>query len=400
MYTKGAVPETRAALASALEIAERLGDTDYQLRALWGLCVDRLNNAAVSRGAGARAAVLRAGGELARSADRRSHDGPVAALPGRPVDCAAALRAHAQPLRRARAPLAHHPLSVRPAGDGAHRAGGGAVDTGLSRIRPCAPSRATSTRRVALHHALSLCNALAKALPGGAPGRRPGGRGALRRHAARSRDPQRARLVADRGPLLPGRAADQARRLSPTACRRCAPRSRSCPRSTSRCATPRCSASWRKRWAVPGKSLKASRRSTRRWSDPSATRSAGASPSCCASRASWCCSSRAPKRRRGGRGTFPAGARLGAPAGRPVLGAALRDEPRPAVARARAEASQARAAARARCTAASPRASPPPTSSAAKTLLDVVALNPPPARPGMDRDPIQTLAAIASTSHR
>jgi len=44
MYTRGAVPETRSALANALAIAERLGDTDYQLRALWGLCVDRLNN--------------------------------------------------------------------------------------------------------------------------------------------------------------------------------------------------------------------------------------------------------------------------------------------------------------------------------------------------------------------
>jgi len=45
MYTKGAVPETRAALTRSLEIAEMFDDTDYQLRALWGLCVDRLNNA-------------------------------------------------------------------------------------------------------------------------------------------------------------------------------------------------------------------------------------------------------------------------------------------------------------------------------------------------------------------
>jgi predicted ATPase len=45
MYTRGAVPETRAALSSALATAEALGDADYQLRALWGLCVDRLNNA-------------------------------------------------------------------------------------------------------------------------------------------------------------------------------------------------------------------------------------------------------------------------------------------------------------------------------------------------------------------
>ena len=35
--------ETRAALASVLEIADRLDDTDYRLRALWGLWVDRMN---------------------------------------------------------------------------------------------------------------------------------------------------------------------------------------------------------------------------------------------------------------------------------------------------------------------------------------------------------------------
>lgn len=46
MYTRGAVPETRAALGSALDFAERIGNKDYQARALWGLCVDRLNNAA------------------------------------------------------------------------------------------------------------------------------------------------------------------------------------------------------------------------------------------------------------------------------------------------------------------------------------------------------------------
>src|SRR2546425_11744726 len=37
MYTKGAVPETRSAFAGALEIADRLDDTDYRLRALCGL---------------------------------------------------------------------------------------------------------------------------------------------------------------------------------------------------------------------------------------------------------------------------------------------------------------------------------------------------------------------------
>ena len=45
-YTKGAVPETRAAFARALELADSLDDTDYRLRALWGLWVDRMNEGA------------------------------------------------------------------------------------------------------------------------------------------------------------------------------------------------------------------------------------------------------------------------------------------------------------------------------------------------------------------
>jgi predicted ATPase/DNA-binding SARP family transcriptional activator len=37
MQTKGPAPDTTAAWTTALEIADRLGDTEYQLRALWGL---------------------------------------------------------------------------------------------------------------------------------------------------------------------------------------------------------------------------------------------------------------------------------------------------------------------------------------------------------------------------
>ena len=37
LYTRGPVPETGAAWTSALETAERLADTEYRLRALWGL---------------------------------------------------------------------------------------------------------------------------------------------------------------------------------------------------------------------------------------------------------------------------------------------------------------------------------------------------------------------------
>ena len=47
MYTKGTAPETRLAFAQALEIADSLDDTDYGLRALWGLWVDRMNDGAV-----------------------------------------------------------------------------------------------------------------------------------------------------------------------------------------------------------------------------------------------------------------------------------------------------------------------------------------------------------------
>ena len=43
MYTKGAVPETHSAFARALEIADDLEDTDYRLRALWGLWVHCMN---------------------------------------------------------------------------------------------------------------------------------------------------------------------------------------------------------------------------------------------------------------------------------------------------------------------------------------------------------------------
>jgi len=44
MYGVGAARETSAAWAATLKLAEQLGDTGYQLRALWGLWVDHLNN--------------------------------------------------------------------------------------------------------------------------------------------------------------------------------------------------------------------------------------------------------------------------------------------------------------------------------------------------------------------
>lgn len=44
MYTQATVEASHAELRDALEIAQRLGDTDFQLRSLWGLCVNRLNS--------------------------------------------------------------------------------------------------------------------------------------------------------------------------------------------------------------------------------------------------------------------------------------------------------------------------------------------------------------------
>jgi tetratricopeptide (TPR) repeat protein len=43
MQTKGSVPETQAAWARVLYLAEQQGDVDYQLRALWGLWAGLLN---------------------------------------------------------------------------------------------------------------------------------------------------------------------------------------------------------------------------------------------------------------------------------------------------------------------------------------------------------------------
>ncbi|MFL5268285.1 MAG: hypothetical protein ACJ8AH_17120 [Stellaceae bacterium] len=44
MYGVGRAREAGPAWAATLEIAERLGDTAYRLRALWSLCIDQFNN--------------------------------------------------------------------------------------------------------------------------------------------------------------------------------------------------------------------------------------------------------------------------------------------------------------------------------------------------------------------
>jgi predicted ATPase len=164
MYTKGAVPETRAALASALEIARREGDIDYQLRALWGLCVDRLNNAAFREAVALAERFARVAGE---SSDLPIGDrmmGLSLHFLGEPLRSryhfermlsryvAPARRSHMirfQFDQRVTAQIAlAEVLWILGYPDQAMRS----VETGIEEAD-------------ALHHALSLCNSLAKALP-------------------------------------------------------------------------------------------------------------------------------------------------------------------------------------------------------------------------------------------
>ena len=44
MYGVGRAREAGPAWAATLQLAEQLGDSDYLLRALWGLCIDQFNN--------------------------------------------------------------------------------------------------------------------------------------------------------------------------------------------------------------------------------------------------------------------------------------------------------------------------------------------------------------------
>src|SRR5262249_36603793 len=43
-YGQGRARDAGPILATTLELADRLNDKDYRLRALWGLCIDQFNN--------------------------------------------------------------------------------------------------------------------------------------------------------------------------------------------------------------------------------------------------------------------------------------------------------------------------------------------------------------------
>ena len=79
MYTNGPTRETVAGCATALELAESLGDTDYQLRALWGLWAGRMDSGEFRRALD----LARRFHDLSRSAER----GPGGPADWRPVAC-------------------------------------------------------------------------------------------------------------------------------------------------------------------------------------------------------------------------------------------------------------------------------------------------------------------------
>ena len=176
MHTKGAAPETIAAWTTVLEIAERLADTEYQLRALWGLWHFHASRGECRRGAGA-------GGALPRPGRHR-----------RPIDPSAsgwsALRCTTWETRRMRGSTSSA-CSVAMSTRSADR-----TPSAFNTTRRCAArmilarilwlqgfpdqARRTAQENVedarAIDHALSLCNALEVAVPGRDLERRSGGR--------------------------------------------------------------------------------------------------------------------------------------------------------------------------------------------------------------------------------
>jgi predicted ATPase len=66
MYGEGRAREARPILETTLELAERLDDKDFRLRALWGLCIDQFNNGQFGK---ARALADRFANAAANSSD-------------------------------------------------------------------------------------------------------------------------------------------------------------------------------------------------------------------------------------------------------------------------------------------------------------------------------------------
>jgi hypothetical protein len=119
LYTRGPVPETGAAWTRALEIAERLADAEYRLRALWGLwtCQHYIGAYRTALALARRFSDLAATG--ADPADLLIADRMMGSSLHYLGDQSAAtvISSVCSSLCRPRSPLAQGPLCLRPASD-------------------------------------------------------------------------------------------------------------------------------------------------------------------------------------------------------------------------------------------------------------------------------------------
>ncbi len=167
MYTKGAVRETRLALTKSLEIAESLDDADHQLRALWGLCVDRLNNGMFREALAFAERFCRAAATSPDPVDLPIGDRMMGLSLHYLGDQAGARRHFERMLSRYVAPV-HRAHSIRFQFDLRVTAHIALAEVLWIQGYPDQAMRAVHSNieeAVALHHTLSLCNALGKACP-------------------------------------------------------------------------------------------------------------------------------------------------------------------------------------------------------------------------------------------
>ena len=262
-----------------------------------------------------------------------------------------------EPLCRPGAPVARHPLSIRPAGGGAHDPGADPLAAGISRSGPAhGPGQ---RRRRPGHRSCALAVLCAGGgVPGRALDRRSGGRRTLGGDAARPFGAACAGRLAGAGPLLRRGCCSSSAAMSPTDSSCCAPASTSSARRASSRTTRRCSAAGRRPGrrragrsgpATIDEALARSERDEERWCIAELLRIKGELPAGGRS-----------ERRGGGRGALPAGAQLGAPSRGRCPGAALRHQSCAALARTGPERAR-RVSCWPRVRAGSPRASTPPT---------------------------------------
>ena len=107
--------ETGAGRVTALELAESLGDTDYQLRALWGLWASRMINGEFRPALDLARRFHELSARSADPADSPIGDRMLAVslhFLGDQGGARAAHRAHARPLRRVREPVRTSSASI------------------------------------------------------------------------------------------------------------------------------------------------------------------------------------------------------------------------------------------------------------------------------------------------